>query len=294
MDLNLESTVRLNNGVDMPRLGMGVWRSDNATASQSVRWALKHGYKAIDTAKQYGNEAGVGDGLAQGLAENDLNRSDVFLTTKIFNGDAGYESTITAFEDQLARLKTRYIDLVLIHWPVTGKYNETWRALEDLYMAGKIRAIGVSNFDIQRLRDLMKHASIKPVINQMEFNPLEQETDIKDYCDRHNIQLEAWSPLGHGDALNNEQIKQIADKYNKSTAQVIIRWELQRGINTIPKSTHEEFIKENADVYDFALSDEDMELINSLNLDKRSIWYGDFQWSGNPDGVADSVDQWDK
>lgn len=294
MKLNLESTVQLNNGVDMPRLGLGVWRSDNATAAQSVRWALKHGYKAIDTAKQYGNEAGVGEGLTKGLAENGLERDDVFLTTKIFNGDQGFDSTIAAFEGQLNRLQTTYIDLVLIHWPVTGKYNETWRALEELYRAGKIRAIGVSNFDIQRLRDLMKHASIKPVLNQMEFNPLEQETDIKDYCDRHNIQLEAWSPLGHGDALNNPQIKKLADKYGKTTAQVIIRWELQRGINTIPKSTHEAFIKENANVYDFSLSEDDMNLMNSLNLDKRSIWYGDFQWSGNPDGGIDSVDQWEK
>ncbi|ANZ57793.1 MFS transporter [Fructilactobacillus lindneri] len=293
MSLNVKSTVKLNNGVDMPRFGLGVWKSDNATATQSVRWALAHGYKAIDTAKQYGNEAGVGEGLTKGLAENGLKREDVFLTTKIFNGDEGYQSTLDAFEGQLKRLQTDYVDLVLIHWPVTDKYNETWRALEKIYREGKARAIGVSNFDINRLRDLMKHASIKPVLNQMEFNPLEQETDIRAFCSKHNIELEAWSPLGHGEALTNPQIENLAKKYNKSTAQVIIRWELQSGIITIPKSTHEQYIIENADVYDFELSDDDIALINGLNLDKRSIWYGDFQWNGNPDGNVDAVDQWD-
>ncbi|KRN78766.1 aldo/keto reductase [Fructilactobacillus lindneri] len=293
MSLNVKSTVKLNNGVDMPRFGLGVWKSDNATATQSVRWALAHGYKAIDTAKQYGNEAGVGEGLTKGLAENGLKREDVFLTTKIFNGDEGYQSTLDAFEGQLKRLQTDYVDLVLIHWPVTDKYNETWRALEKIYREGKARAIGVSNFDINRLRDLMKHASIKPVLNQMEFNPLEQETDIRAFCSKHNIELEAWSPLGHGEALTNPQIENLAKKYNKSTAQVIIRWELQSGIITIPKSTHEQYIIENADVYDFELSDDDIALINGLNLDKRSIWYGDFQWNGNHDGNVDAVDQWD-
>ncbi|WP_413628182.1 aldo/keto reductase [Fructilactobacillus vespulae] len=292
--MKIDSTVTLNNGVKMPQLGLGVWRSDNETAAQSVRFALANGYRAIDTAKQYGNEAGVGVGLKQGLAENGLNREDVFLTTKAFNGDAGYQSTLDAFNGQLERLQTSYVDLLIIHWPVNDKYIDTWRALETIYREGKARAIGVSNFDIHRMKDLMKHTSIKPVLNQMEFNPLEQETDIKEFCDENDILLEAWSPLGHGDTLKNPQIQKVADKYNKSTAQVIIRWELQRGVITIPKSTHEEYIKQNADVYDFELSDADVALIDSLDLDKRSLWYGVFKWSGNPDGVVDTVDEWDK
>ncbi|ETO40354.1 oxidoreductase of aldo, keto reductase family, subgroup 1 [Fructilactobacillus florum 8D] len=292
MNLSLTSTVTLNNGVKMPQLGLGVWKSDNQTASQSVQWALKHGYRAIDTAKQYGNEAGVGTGLKQGLEANHLQRSDVFLTTKIFNGDAGYQSTLDAFDDQLQRLQTDYVDLVIIHWPVTGKYLDTWRALEQLYRDGKTRAIGVSNFDIERLRDLLEHTSIKPVLNQMEFNPLEQETDIKNYCDENQIILEAWSPLGHGETLHNPQIKRLATKYQKTPAQLILRWELQRGVITIPKSTHEQYIQENADLYDFEIEAADMRLINSLDLDQRTIWYGNFQWNGNPDGFGDTIDQW--
>ncbi|USS88882.1 aldo/keto reductase [Fructilactobacillus cliffordii] len=294
MKLNLDSTITLNNGIEMPLLGLGVWKSDNQTAAQSVKWALANGYRAIDTAKQYGNEAGVGEGLKQGLAENGLKREDVFLTTKVFNGDQGYESTLKAFEGQLERLQTSYVDLLLIHWPVNGKYNETWKAMEKLYHEGKVRSIGVSNFNLDRLTDLMEHASVKPVLNQMEFNPVEQEKDIKDYCDKHHIWLEAWSPLGHGDALNDPAIQKLADKYNKSTAQIILRWELQREVITIPKSTHEEYIKQNADVYDFELSDEDVALINSLDIDKRSLWYGAFSWNGNPAGIVDAVDEWNK
>lgn len=288
MDIN--STVTLNNGVKMPRLGFGVWQTSNAVATQSVRWAIKHGYKSIDTAKKYGNEAGVGEGLTSGLAENGLNRSDIFLTTKIFIGDEGYQSTLDAFEGQLKNLQTNYVDLVLIHWPVPGKYLDTWQALEKLYLEGKIRAIGVSNFNIIRLKRLLKHASIKPVINQMEFNPLEQEADIKAFCDEHDIQLEAWSPLGHGAALANSVIEAIAEKYHKTPAQVIIRWELQRGIVTIPKSTHENFIESNTKVFDFELADDDIEAINALDLDKRSGWYGDWQVFGNPNGKPTEVE----
>ncbi|WP_056998049.1 aldo/keto reductase [Fructilactobacillus fructivorans] len=293
MSRDLESKVRLNNGVEMPQLGMGVWKSNNKTAAQSVEWALNDGYRAIDTAKQYGNEAGVGEGLKKGLADNGLKREDVFLTTKVFNGDQGYDSTLEAFEGQLKRLQTPYVDLLLIHWPVNGKYKETWRTLEKIYHEGKARAIGVSNFNIRRLRDLMKHFSVKPAVNQMEFHPLEQEADIKEYCDLNDIKLEAWSPLGGGEALGNPLVKKLAEKYGKSTAQIILRWDMQRGIISIPKSAHEKYIQANADIFDFELDDDDIRLINSLNVDKRSIWYGDFRWNGNPDAPVDTVDQWD-
>ncbi|AYE37338.1 aldo/keto reductase [Companilactobacillus zhachilii] len=293
MNLKLDSTVTLNNGVKMPQLGLGVWKVNNSGASQSVQWALKHGYKAIDTAKQYGNEAGVGDGLQKGLAENSLKREDVFLTTKIFNGDQGYQSVLDNFEGQLKRLQTDYVDLLLIHWPVDGTYLETWRALETIYKSGKARAIGVSNFNVTRLKDILQICSIKPAVNQMEYHPLCQEVDIKNFCDENNIYLEAWSPLGGGAVLSDSRLKKIADKYNKSVAQVILRWDLQNGVITIPKSVHEARIVQNSDVYDFEISDDDMEEINGFDADKRSLWYGDFFWSGNPDGYKDSVDVWD-
>jgi len=292
MNLKLDSTVTLNNGVKMPQLGMGVWKVNNSGAAQSVEWALKHGYKAIDTAKQYGNEPGVGKGLQQGFADNGLKREDIFLTTKIFNGDQGYQSVLDNFEGQLKDLQTDYVDLLLIHWPVDGTYLDTWRALETIYKSGKARAIGVSNFNIERLQDIHKHGSIKPAVNQMEFHPLCQEVDIKNFCDEHDIYLEAWSPLGGGSVLKDPRLQQIADKYNKSVAQVILRWDLQRGIITIPKSVHEERIVQNADVYDFELNEDDIEEINGLDTDKRSLWYGDFFWSGNPDGYKDSVEDW--
>lgn len=293
MNLKLDSTVTLNNGVEMPQLGMGVWKVNNTGASQSVQWALKHGYKAIDTAKQYGNEAGVGEGLQKGFADNGLKREDIFLTTKIFNGDQGYQSTLDNFEGQLKRLQTDYVDLLLIHWPVDGTYLDTWRALETIYKEGKARAIGVSNFNIERLKDILKNCSIKPAVNQMEYHPLCQEVDIKNFCNENNILLEAWSPLGGGSVLGDARLKKIADKYNKSVAQVILRWDLQNGIITIPKSVHEERIVQNSDVYDFELSDADMKEINGFDNDKRSLWYGDFFWSGNPDGYVDSVEEWD-
>lgn len=293
MNLKLDSTVTLNNSVNMPQLGMGVWKVNNTGASQAVQWALKHGYKAIDTAKQYGNETGVGEGLQKGFADNGLKREDIFLTTKIFNGDQGYQSTLDNFEGQLKRLQTDYVDLLLIHWPVNGKYLDTWRAVEKIYRDGKARAIGVSNFNIERLKDILKNSSIKPAVNQMEYNPLCQEVDIKNFCDENNIYLEAWSPLGGGTVLGDSRLKKIAAKYNKSVAQVILRWDLQNGVITIPKSVHEERIVQNSDVYDFELSDADMKEIDGFDTDKRSLWYGDFFWSGNPDGYKDSVEEWD-
>ncbi|APX71380.1 aldo/keto reductase [Companilactobacillus allii] len=293
MTLNLESTVTLNNGVQMPQVGLGVWKVNNTGASQSVQWAIKHGYKAIDTAKQYDNEKGVGLGLKKALADNNMKREDIFLTTKIFNGDQGYDSTLEQFKGQLKRLQTDYVDLLLIHWPVDGTYLETWRALEKIYHDGYARAIGISNFDITKMKDILLNASVKPAVNQMEFNPLCQEEDIKAFCDKHNIYLEAWSPLGGGAVLGDTRLKKIADKYNKSVAQVILRWDLQRGIITIPKSVHEARIIQNADIYDFELDDKDVAEINGFDEDKRSIWYGGFFWHGNPDGYKDEVDVWD-
>ncbi|WP_413627741.1 aldo/keto reductase [Fructilactobacillus vespulae] len=286
-------TVTLNNGIEMPMVGFGVWQNSNPDTAAVVQKALKAGYRSIDTAKKYGNEPGVGVGLKAGLAENNLSRADVFLTTKVFIGDAGYESTLAAFDKQLEDLQTEYVDLLLIHWPVPGKYIETWKALEEIYKAGKARAIGVSNFDIEKLTNLFKHSSIKPAVNQMEFNPLQQETDIKNFCDANGIQLEAWGPLGHGSSLKHPVIEELAAKYHRSAAQIIIRWELQRGVVTIPKSNHQEYIESNFQVFDFQITPEDVEKINHLNRDQRSGWYGDWQIFGNPDGRPTAVENHD-
>ncbi|MCL0312071.1 aldo/keto reductase [Apilactobacillus xinyiensis] len=287
----LEQTTTLNNGVKMPKLGLGVWKTDNKSAKESVKTAIKKGYHLIDTAKQYGNETGVGEGIKEALAETGMNRKDLFITTKLFNGDQGYESTINALEGTLKRLDLTYLDLYLVHWPVDGKYVDTWKAMEHLYRQGKIRAIGVSNFDNERLQDLLDHADIVPAVNQMETNPINQEKGILEFNNHAGIQLEAWSPLGGGEALSNPEVNKIAEKHNKSAAQVILRWDWQRGFVTIPKSSHEERIIQNSDIFDFKLSDAEMEAINQLDKGKRSLWYENFAWHGGE--YVDEVDHWD-
>ncbi|MGR3742448.1 aldo/keto reductase [Companilactobacillus sp. DQM5] len=287
MDLNTKIT--LNNGIEIPVLGLGVWKTSNKDATNSVKLAVKNGYRLIDTAKQYGNEAGVGQGITEALKENNLKREDIFLTTKVFNGDQGYNSTLDSINEQLKRLQTSYIDLLLIHWPVFDKYLETYRALEELYKQGKIRAIGVSNFDIEKLTTILNNFKTVPVINQMEFHPHCQEKDILKFCLNHNIQLEAWSPLGGGDLLKDSVINNLAKKYHKTPAQIILRWDIQKRVLPIPKSIHEKRIIENSNIFDFELANEDMNNINNLDQNNRSLWYEDFYWSGNKRGFKDSI-----
>jgi len=267
---NLQDTVALSNGVQMPWLGLGVFQvEDGATVVESVRAAIKNGYRSIDTAAIYQNESGVGQGIREGIAIAGINREDLFITSKVWNDDLGYEETLAAFETSLEKLGLDYLDLYLIHWPKAGKYKEAWRALETIYKNGKVKAIGVSNFQIHHLEDVMKDAEIVPMINQVELHPKLTQTELRAFCQRNDIQVEAWSPLMQGLLLEHELLKNIGAKYNKSVAQIIIRWDLQNGIITIPKSIKEHRIIQNADVFDFALTDSEMEQIAGLNENLR-------------------------
>ncbi|MEI2463429.1 aldo/keto reductase [Niallia taxi] len=267
---HLQDTVALSNGVQMPWLGLGVFQvEDGSTVVESVRTAIKNGYRSIDTAAIYQNETGVGQGIKAGLAEAGISREELFITSKVWNEDLGYDKTLAAFETSLEKLGLDYLDLYLIHWPKANKYQEAWRALETLYRNGKVKVIGVSNFQIHHLEELMKDAEIKPMINQVEFHPKLTQVELRAFCQQHGIQVEAWSPLMQGKLLDNSLLMTIAAKYNKSVAQVIIRWDLQNGVITIPKSIKEHRIIENADVFDFSLTSEEMEQIAGLNEDLR-------------------------
>ncbi|WP_028543715.1 aldo/keto reductase [Paenibacillus taiwanensis] len=267
---HLRSNTTLYNGVQMPWLGIGVFKvEDGDDLVNAVTTAIQHGYRSIDTAAIYQNETSVGQAINACIQNGAVTREELFITSKVWNADLGYESTLAAYEASLNRLGLPYLDLYLIHWPVEGKYKEAWRALETLYKEGKVKAIGVSNFQTHHLQDLMREADIKPMVNQVELHPYLTQQELQQFCGEHNIQLEAWSPLMQGQLLNHPVLQDIAQGHNKSVAQVIIRWDLQRGIVTIPKSTKQHRIIENAAVFDFALTAEEMARIDSLNQNFR-------------------------
>ncbi|MDD9782734.1 MULTISPECIES: aldo/keto reductase [Priestia] len=270
MSNHLQDTVTLHNGVKMPWLGLGVFKvEEGPELVNAVKTAIVKGYRSIDTAAIYGNEEGVGEGIRQGLKEAGLSREDIFVTSKVWNADLGYEETLAAYETSLQKLGLEYLDLYLIHWPVEGKYKEAWKALETLYKEEKVRAVGVSNFQIHHLEDLMKDGDVKPVINQVEYHPRLTQKELHAFCQKHDIQLEAWSPLMQGELLDNDVLKGIAEKHGKSVAQIILRWDLQNGVVTIPKSTKEHRIVENSSLFDFELDAEDVSKINELNQNHR-------------------------
>ncbi|MDM5452386.1 aldo/keto reductase [Peribacillus simplex] len=267
---NLQDTTTLHNGVKMPWFGLGVFKvEEGPELVNAVKVAIKHGYRSIDTAAIYENEEGVGQGILEGLKEAGISREDLFVTSKVWNADLGYESTIAAYEKSLKKLGLEYLDLYLIHWPVEGKYKEAWRALETLYKEGKVKAIGVSNFQIHHLKDLMKDAAVKPMVNQVECHPRLTQKEVQAFCKEQGIQLEAWSPLMQGELLDNDVLQAIAAKHGKSVAQVILRWDIQNGIVTIPKSTKEHRIVENSSVFDFELTEEELNQIDGLNQNHR-------------------------
>ncbi|YCA43870.1 aldo/keto reductase [Bacillus sp. JZ8] len=267
MPNSLKDTTTLHNGVKMPWMGLGVFKvEEGEEVVESVKAALRNGYISIDTAAIYGNEEGVG----KAIKESGIPREELFITTKLWNSEQGYEKTLKAFETSMEKLGLDYLDLYLIHWPGKDKYKDTWKAFEKLYKDGKIRAIGVSNFQVHHLEDLMSEAEVKPMVNQVEFHPHLTQKELLAFCKEQGIALEAWSPLKQGQLLDEPLLKEIAEKYNKSVAQVILRWDLQHGVITIPKSTKEHRIIENADVFDFELSQQEVEKIDSLNQDSRA------------------------
>lgn len=265
---SLNDTFHLNNGYEIPCVGFGTWQTpDGDTAVMAVSEAIKTGYRHIDTAACYGNEVSVG----QGIKKSGIEREKLFVTSKVWNTERGYEKTIAAFETTLTDLGLDYLDLYLIHWPASSsqydnweKINlETWKALTELYKAGKIKSIGVSNFMPHHLEALMK-TEVPPMVNQIEYHPGLNQEETVDYCKKHGILVEAWSPLGTGRMLNNETLKFIAGKYGKSVAQLCIRWCLQNGVLPLPKSVTPARIVENADVFDFDITAEDMSDINAM------------------------------
>lgn len=258
--------VVLHNGVKMPAFGLGVYKvEEGIQIEETINTALNLGYRLIDTASFYKNEEGVG----RAIRSSGIPREDLFITTKVWNSEQGYDSALKAFEESIERLGLEYLDLYLVHWPVKGKYIETWRALEKLYTEGKVRAIGVSNFKVHHLQDLLGHCSEKPTVNQVELHPLLSQQELRDYCQMHNIKIEAWSPLSRGRFLDEHVLRQIGASYGKTSAQVILRWHLQNHIIPIPKSVNPARLKENAELFDFELSQEEMKIIDGLNKDQR-------------------------
>ncbi|CAH1196893.1 MULTISPECIES: aldo/keto reductase [unclassified Paenibacillus] len=267
---HLQSTVTLHNGVRMPWFGLGVFQvNEGSELIAAVKKAIEHGYRSVDTAAIYGNEAGVGQAIAEAMKEYNVKREELFITSKVWTADLGYEETLAAFDATMSKLGLEYLDLYLIHWPKAGKYKGAWKAMEELYKAGRIKAIGVSNFQIHHLEDLLQDAEIKPMVNQVEYHPRLTQVELKAFCDQHGIQLEAWSPLMQGQLLDNPVLTEIAAAKGKSVAQIILRWDLQNGVVTIPKSTKEHRIIENASIFDFELTKEEMDRISGLNENVR-------------------------
>ncbi|MBL5981996.1 glyoxal reductase [Petrotoga sp. 8T1HF07.NaAc.6.1] len=262
---SIYDNTELANKVKIPWLGYGTYKAHGDELIEGVKYALSIGYRLIDTAEMYENEEEIG----KAIRKSKIPRDEIFITSKVWNTNQGFESTLNSFENSLKRLGTDYLDLYLIHWPVSGRYIETWKALEKLYKEGRVRAIGVSNFLIHHLQDIINNCEITPMVNQVEFHPYLLQRDLLDFCQRNKIQLEAWSPLMRGRVQNIPQIVDIAKKYKKTPAQIVLRWDLQHGVVTIPKSVHKERIKENADIFDFELTEEEMKIIDNLDQSKR-------------------------
>jgi diketogulonate reductase-like aldo/keto reductase len=260
--------VILNNGIEIPQVGYGVWRVPADDTQKAVAAALDAGYRHIDTAKLYGNEEGVG----AAIRESGLDRDQVFVTTKVWNTDQGYDDTLRAFEASVERLGFDVLDLYLIHWPMPGQglAADTWRAMEELYLEGRVRAIGVSNFHAHHLDALLAHAEVVPTVNQVELHPYLQQEDLRTANTAHGIATEAWSPLAKGgELLSDPVVRRLAEKHDRTPAQVVLRWHIQKETIVIPKSVTPSRVAENIDIFDFELDEQDMEAIASLDRGHR-------------------------
>ena len=265
---SITDTITLTNGTKLPTLGFGTWQiPDGAAVEQAVGWALEAGYRHVDTAALYGNERGVGRAIAAG----GVPRDQVFVTTKVWNDKQrqGYDAVLRAADDSLRKLGMDHVDLYLIHWAVAGHYKDAWRALETLYADGRAKAIGVSNFAEHHLSDVMRDAKVPPMVNQIELHPKLLQPGLVAFCQSHGIAVEAWSPLMQGKINDVPAVVEIGRAHGKSAGQVSLRWNLQHGLVTIPKSTNRERIAENAAIFDFALTDAEMATIDALGSNGR-------------------------
>jgi diketogulonate reductase-like aldo/keto reductase len=267
MKLKMSSSIQLNNGVNIPILGLGTWDLRGKTAYKAMLWALEIGYTHIDTATIYGNEKNIGEALKA----TKIPRDEIFITTKVWTSDQGYDNTLAAFERSRKLLDLEYIDLYLIHWPVTGLRSETWRALEKIYDIGRVRAIGVSNFTIRHLEELNGTLELMPTVNQVEFSPFLYQKKLLEHCKSNKIALEAYCPLTRTNKFNDPTIMSIGQKHNKTPAQILIRWGLQHEIVTIPKSGSKKHLIENVNVFDFNLDKSDMHQLDNLNENYRLV-----------------------
>ncbi|KAB7666892.1 aldo/keto reductase [Bacillus sp. B1-b2] len=262
---SMKDTILFHNGVEIPQLGLGVFQVDENEVVQTIKKAIQIGYRSIDTASSYRNEEGVGTAIKESV----ISREELFITTKLWNDNQGYDSTLRAFEASLKKLDLDYIDLYLIHWPGKDKYVETWKAFERLYQEKLVRAIGVSNFQEHHLQNLLAYANEKPVVNQVELHPRLTQEKLKDYCKKQNIKIQAWSPIAKGRLINEPTLKFLAKKHGKTPVQIILRWHLQNGHIVIPKTVKPERLKENTNLYDFQLSLVEMDQIDRLNMNER-------------------------
>lgn len=283
--MEIAKTIKLSNGIDFPTIGFGTWKEPDDVAVSSVKAAIAAGYRIIDTAKLYKNEGPVGQGINEAIAELGVKREDLFVTTKLWNRDRGYDNAMKAFDKSMSLMGLEYIDMYMLHWPAIAKHYpdnwdavnlDSWKALTQLYKDGRVKAIGVCNFFPKHLESLMQ-TEIAPMVNQIEFHPGYMQKDVVEYCQKNGIVVEAWSPLGSGAVVGDERLKAIADKYGKDVGQLCIRFCMQNGIVPLPKSATPSRIVSNLDVYDFSISDEDMAAIKAMP---------EFGFSGwNPDEV---------
>lgn len=267
---SIDDTYQLNNGVKIPVIGLGTWQTpDGDVAKNAVKDAINLGYRLIDTAAAYGNEESIG----KGIRESGINRYDLFITSKLWNDMHGYKKTVEAIDQSLEKLNVDYLDLYLIHWPNPAAVRdqwaelnaESWHAMEEAQVAGKIRAIGVSNFRCEHLDELLKVASVRPAVNQIYLNPSDMQEEVVSYNVEQDILSEAYSPLGRGGLLDNKTVVEVAQKYDKSPAQVLLRWSLQHRFVPLPKSVHSDRMKKNVDIFDFKINEEDMQVLDHLH-----------------------------